>query len=169
MASPSLGNVTFPSFRSNLNDILQALDTLNAGTTAPTDYEAYTLWLDTSGTTPILKVRNAGNSAWVELTRLLYPVQAMAGVDVDCELGDYFTKTISSNTTFTFSNAPSGYGYGFILQLTLSGSPTAAFPGSVIWAGGSAPTLASGSKNLLGFVTSDGGTTWYGNALTEFS
>ena len=169
MASPSLGNVTFPAFRSGLNDILQALDTLNAGSTAPTEYEAYTLWLDTGLSTPILKIRNAANSAWIELARLLAPVSAVSGTDIDCRLSDYFTKTISSNTTFTFSNPPSGMAYGFILELTLTGAPTATFPASVDWPGGSAPTLASGSKNLIGFITRDGGTTWYGNALTDFS
>ena len=66
MASPSLGNVTFPQFRSDLNAIIADLDTLNAGSTAPTDFAAYTRWLDTSATPPVLKIRNAANTAWVD-------------------------------------------------------------------------------------------------------
>ena len=73
MASPSLGNVSFPAFRSALNGIIQDLDTLNAGATAPTNFEAYTLWLDTSTTPPVLKMRNAANNAWVDLFSVISP------------------------------------------------------------------------------------------------
>jgi hypothetical protein len=89
---------------------------------------------------------------------------AMSANDVDCETGNFFSKTISANTTFTFSNPPaSGTAYGFVLQLTVSGTRTVTWPSAVDWAGGSAPDApASGETDILCFITRDGGTTWYG-------
>ena len=84
--------------------------------------------------------------------------------DIDCETGNFFSKTISANTTFTFSNPPaSGTGYGFVFKLTVSGTRTVTWPASVDWAGGTAPDApASGETDILCFITYDGGTTWYG-------
>lgn len=99
MASPSLSNVTFPVFRSNLNDIIQALDTVNAGTTAPTDYDAYTLWLDTNS--PVtLKIRNAGNTAWVSVLTMTGEDVSGAGwfVDEDAMSSDSATKVPSQQS-----------------------------------------------------------------------
>jgi len=89
---------------------------------------------------------------------------AIGANDIDCETGNFFSKTISSNTTFTFSNPPaSGTGYGFVFKLTVSGTRTVTWPSSVDWAGGTAPDApASGETDVLGFITHDGGTTWYG-------
>jgi hypothetical protein len=89
---------------------------------------------------------------------------AMGANDVDCEAGNLFSKTISANTTFTFSNPPaSGTGYGFVMKLTVSGTRTVTWPSSVDWAGGTAPDApASGETDILCFITYDGGTTWYG-------
>ena len=69
---------------------------------------------------------------------------------------------MSGNTTFTFSGAASGYIQAFVLQLTGNGS-TVTWPGSVKWAGGTAPDApASGETDILVFHTRDGGTNWYG-------
>lgn len=51
-----------------LPDRDEALRTLHSGATAPTTTVAYMLWADT--TSKILKQRNAGNSAWVDLLPL---------------------------------------------------------------------------------------------------
>jgi len=61
----NIANQTFPSFRADLNDALQAAATISAGATAPTTPYAYQLWFDTSTNT--YKARNAANSAWVSL------------------------------------------------------------------------------------------------------
>lgn len=89
---------------------------------------------------------------------------AMSANDVDCEAGNFFSKTISANTTFTFSNPPaSGTAFGFVLELTVSGTRTVTWPASVDWAGGTAPDApADGETDILCFLTRDGGTTWYG-------
>ena len=52
----SLANQGFSAFRSELNDILAASNTLNAGSSAPGSQVAGSLWLDTtSASTPTLK------------------------------------------------------------------------------------------------------------------
>jgi len=83
---------------------------------------------------------------------------------VDCEAGNVFALSTTGNTTFTFSNPPaSGTAYGFILKLTAGGTHTVTYPASVDWAGATAPDApASGETDVLGFITHDGGTTWYG-------
>jgi len=42
-------NQSFPSFRSDLNDTLEAINTSNSGTSRPSSAVAGTVWLDTSG------------------------------------------------------------------------------------------------------------------------
>ena len=83
---------------------------------------------------------------------------------VNCEAGNVFALSTTGNTTFTFSNPPaSGTAYGFILKLTAGGTHTVTYPASVDWAGATAPDApASGETDVLGFITHDGGTTWYG-------
>ena len=52
----TLSNIGFSAFRTELNSILGAVNTLNAGTSAPGSVAAGSLWLDTtSATTPTLK------------------------------------------------------------------------------------------------------------------
>ena len=51
-------NQSFPSFRSDLNDTLEAINTSNSGTSRPSSAVAGTIWLDTSGaaTAQLLKM-----------------------------------------------------------------------------------------------------------------
>ena len=52
----TLSNIGFSAFRTELNSILGAVNTLNAGTSAPGSIAAGSLWLDTTNaTTPTLK------------------------------------------------------------------------------------------------------------------
>jgi len=76
--------------------------------------------------------------------------------------------TINGALTWTFANpGASGYCTTFsIFANYVSGSIT--YPGSVIWKGGTAPTLAVG-KCIFTFTTIDGGTTWFGLLNQEFS
>ena len=51
--------------------------------------------------------------------RYLQNSTAVSASDVDLSTGSYFTKTLSANTTFTFSNPPaSGKAMGFALEVT---------------------------------------------------
>ena len=94
--------------------------------------------------------------------------EALGALDVNCGNGNYFTKTINANSTFTFSNPPSsGTSFAFTLELTHS-SGTVTWPSSVKWNKDTAPTLTAGKTHLFMFVTDDGGTRWRGSALVDY-
>ena len=84
--------------------------------------------------------------------------------DIDLTAGNVVTATVDTSTnTFTFSNpSASGRACSFTLILTNGGSQTVNWPSSVDWAGSTAPTLTSSGRDVLCFVTVDGGTIWYG-------
>lgn len=95
-------------------------------------------------------------------------ITAMAALDVDCSAGNYFTKTIAGNSTFTFSNAPATGSYSFTLELTHT-SGTVTWPGAVKWPSDIAPVLATGKTHLFIFVTDDGGARWRGASLLSYT
>ncbi|PWG16142.1 hypothetical protein [Salibaculum griseiflavum] len=53
--------------RLRLNEVLAALQSCNAGATAPTGTRPGMIWYDTSGAAPVLRIRNATDEAWEEL------------------------------------------------------------------------------------------------------
>jgi len=90
-------------------------------------------------------------------------VRAMSANDVDLSLGNVQTKSIAGSQTLTFSNPPaSGKAGSFTLIATLSSTPAITWPTSVDWAGGTAPTLTAAGVDIFSFVTTNGGTTWFG-------
>ena len=94
--------------------------------------------------------------------------EAVGALDIDCSTGNYFTKTIDANSTFTFSSpASSGTVSSFTLELTHT-SGTVTWPTSVKWNGDAAPSLTAGKTHLFMFVTDDGGTRWRGAALVDY-
>lgn len=91
---------------------------------------------------------------------------AVAASAIDLATGNYFSKTISTTTTFTVSNTPTtGTAASFILDLTNGGAATVNWWAGMKWAGGTAPTLTTSGRDVLGFFTHDGGTTWTGLVL----
>ena len=62
----SLANQAFGSFRSELNNILGALNTMHVGSSAPSSVAQGTIWVD-SGTSGKLKVKLNDGSDNVEL------------------------------------------------------------------------------------------------------
>jgi hypothetical protein len=86
---------------------------------------------------------------------------------IDLENGNVFNLTLTGNCTYTFSNPPASGSAGaftLIQNQDGTGSRTVTWPASVEWAGGSAPTITStaSSTDVFTFITTDGGTTWYG-------
>ena len=88
---------------------------------------------------------------------------ALTSNDINCTNGNYFSKTITANTTFSFSGVPSGKGACVSLVLTNGGNYTVTWPTNLKWAEGTPPELTSGGTDVLTFMTIDGGTTWYGS------
>ena len=94
--------------------------------------------------------------------------EAVGALDIDLSTGNYFTKTISGNSTFTFSNpATSGTVNIFMLELTHS-SGTVTWPSEVKWNADTAPTLTTGKTHLFMFVTDDNGSRYRGSALVDY-
>lgn len=95
--------------------------------------------------------------------------EAVAALDIDCSTGNYFTKAISADSTFTFSNVPSsGTAYSFTLELDITGDRTITWPTSVKFNGDSAPTLTADKTHLFSFITDDGGTRFRAAALVDY-
>ena len=95
-------------------------------------------------------------------------ITAMGANDVDCSAGNYFTKTITGATTFTFSNVPTGVVYTFSMEVTLNGSNAITWPASVKWNADTAPTITDGKTQMFIFITDDGGTRFRGSALVDY-
>ncbi len=95
-------------------------------------------------------------------------IVAMAANSVNCSLGNYFTKTITGATTFTFDSVPNNVEYSFTLEVTLNGSNAITWPTSVKWNADTAPSLTDGKTQLFMFLTSNGGTRWRGSALVDY-
>jgi len=90
-------------------------------------------------------------------------VQALGALDLDLSVSDFFTKSISANSTFAFSNPTANRAQAFVLELTISSAAVPTWPASVQWENGFNPSSTLGNgRHVLGFVTFDGGTTWTG-------
>ena len=96
-------------------------------------------------------------------------ISAMGANAVDCSAGNYFTKTITGATTFTFTNVPTGVAYTFTMEVTLNGSNAITWPGSVKWPADTAPTITDGKTQLFVFLTDDGGTRWRGSSIVDYT
>ncbi|MGO4917543.1 hypothetical protein [Pseudogemmobacter sp. W21_MBD1_M6] len=53
--------------RTRLNEVLAAIQSANAGATAPTATQPGMTWFDTSTSPPVLRIRNASDDGWDEL------------------------------------------------------------------------------------------------------
>jgi len=178
----------------NLSDIITPSNVLTASNTATLSNKTISgasntvtnvsLTASVTGTLPVANggtgvttstgTGNAVLSASPELTGSPYVngsyrsnAVAVGALDIDCSTGNYFTKTINANSTFTFSNAPSSRSFSFTLELTHT-SGTVTWPAAVKWPKDTAPTLTAGKTHLFMFVTDDGGTRWRGGALVDY-
>tara|TARA_R100001594_G_scaffold77484_2_gene112089 strand:+ start:93 stop:803 length:711 start_codon:yes stop_codon:yes gene_type:complete len=96
-------------------------------------------------------------------------ISAMGANSVDCSAGNYFTKTITGATTFTFDNVPSGVAYTFTMEVTLNGSNAITWPAAVKWPADTPPTITDGKTQLFVFITDDGGTRWRGSSVVDYT
>ena len=84
------------------------------------------------GSTTHLLIDNSGIDVTGGITvtdKVTQTSTTVSALDIDCSTGNYFTKAISADSTFTFSNVPtSGTAYGFVLELDISGDRTLTWP-----------------------------------------
>jgi hypothetical protein len=91
-----------------------------------------------------------------------------AGTQINVAAGNLFTKTVAGATTFTVTGVPAaGTVACFLLDLTNGGSAAITWWAGCKWPGGVAPLLTPAGRDLLGFVTHDGGATWTGTRLAK--
>lgn len=86
---------------------------------------------------------------------------------LDLSTATVFSLTMSGATTLSFTNPPTtGKPFSFTILAIQdgTGSRLITWPGSVKWAGGTAPTLTTTASkaDIIAFITIDGGTTYYG-------
>jgi hypothetical protein len=283
----TLANQSGLAFRTELNSILAALSSLQSGSSAPSTTNAYQLWVDSSSSPAILKIRNGANNAWIEVgdvTAANLGLAKLAGatftgdvtmnaqsdvrfadsdssnyvalqgaatigsnvtftlpsadgssgqvlqtdgsgtlsfatasgavssvggqtgavtyattwavgtgataasntdldvsgtyaaniatvsaLDIDCSTGNHFKKAISADSTFTFSNIPSGRVYGFTLEIDVTGDRTITFPASVKFPSATAPTLTAGKTHVFCLFSDDGGTTFRATSAVDYT
>lgn len=90
----------------------------------------------------------------------------VAASNLDLSQGTVFAKTISGATTFTVSNVPAaGSVASFLLDLTNGGSAVITWWAGIKWPAGVQPGLTAAGRDVLGFFSYDGGTTWTGLLL----
>ena len=68
--------------------------------------------------------------------------------------------------TYSFTNVPTDADVvSVVLELHNAGAYALTFPANVKWGGGAMPTFTSGASDLVGFITTDGGSNWRGMGL----
>ena len=88
---------------------------------------------------------------------------AVSVADIDLSTGNEFTKIITADTVFTFSNALTPGVDSFTFELTIVGAFMPTWPASVTkWLGGAEPSLGADTENVFVFKTRDAGTTFTG-------
>lgn len=162
------GIVTASSFVGNVTgNLTGTASTAIAAGTASTATAAGTAYSLTGSPNIVVGISTVNTS--LRLTgNYVENVISVSALDIDCSSGNYFIKTINTNSTFTVSNVPSSGAYSFVLELTHTSGNITWFSG-VQWPGGSAPTLTTGKTHLFIFVTDDGGTRWRGASLVDYT
>jgi len=88
------------------------------------------------------------------------------GSGIPCTSGNYFTATLSGDSSVYFTDVPSGsYGLTYEVQYDTG---TITWPSGVKWPSDTAPTLTEGTTQLFILVTDDGGTRWRASSLIDY-
>ena len=135
-----IANQSFPSFRADLNGVLEAVNTSNSGTSRPTSAVAGTVWLDTTNATnPTLKFYDGADD--ISLAQFDYSANTVNWLDstVASDLLNDSSPQLGANLDLN-SNNITGTG-----NVNITGTVTA--------------TSFSGDGSGLSGVTSVGGAT----------
>jgi len=116
----NIANQTFPNFRIDLNDALEAAATISAGASAPSTTYAYQLWFDTSSNT--YKIRDSANSAWIDFAGI--DGSGNISFDTNTLYVDSANNRIGINNTSPQADIDIGNSSGNNLRFTGSGSST---------------------------------------------
>jgi len=159
-----IANQSFPSFRSDLNSVLEAINTSNSGTSRPSSAVAGTIWLDTtSATTPTLKFYDGSDD--ISLATLDYTANTVNWLDSTVTISslsqdlDVNGNSIISSANGNISITPDGTGKVIIDGLSY---PTADGTADQV-------LTTDGAGNLTFADASGGGTSWQSVQTTGFT
>ena len=113
-----------------------------------------------------------GKGGNIDLTDIIKEkAQVLVASTLDLNEGNLFTKTVTSDTTFTLTNisAIPNVVQSFILEITNGGNFIVTWWNNVKWDNGEMPELTENGVDILGFYTSDNGNTWRGVLLSKDS
>lgn len=92
------------------------------------------------------------------------PVNLASGTEIDWSDGNFFYRTISGSTTFTFANTPQTRNDGvvqfIVIQLT-NASTNVSWPATVKWQDGVAPTFTASGIDVVVMYNRDGDSNVY--------
>jgi hypothetical protein len=96
----NIANQSFPSFRSDLNNALSAIQTTNSGTSLPTGAVAGQIWLDTTNaTSPTLKFYDGADS--ISLATINYTANTVDWLDSSVTITGLSTTATGTVLTLT--------------------------------------------------------------------
>ena len=144
----SLSNQSGSSFRSELNTILAAIQTLNSGSSAPSNLVAHMVFLDTSTTPATLKIRNAANDGFIVLGT------ASTNFGLVSASGATFTGdiTLNARSDVRFADADSSNYVALQAPATVSSNVTFTLPAADGTANQALKTDASGNLGFASFL-----------------
>ena len=96
----NIANQSFPSFRTDLNNVLSAINSSNSGTSRPSGAVAGTIWLDTtSATTPTLKYYDGADD--ISLATLDHTANTVNWLDSTVSITGLSTSATGTVLTLT--------------------------------------------------------------------
>jgi hypothetical protein len=119
------------------------------------------------GATAALKLPLSGGVVSGQFAQNIVPI-GLYGSGINTALGNYFTATLSGNSTVVISGAPSGVTYSFAYEV-IHQTGTITWPAAVSWPSATAPTLTTGKTHIFMFVTDDSGTSWRASSLINYT
>ena len=144
----SLANQSGSAFRTELNSILGAIQTLNSGSSAPSNLVAHMVFLDTSTTPATLKIRNAANDGFITLGT------ASTNFGLVSASGATFTGdiTLNAQSDVRFADSDSSNYVALQAPATVSSNVTFTLPSADGTANQALKTDASGNLGFASFL-----------------
>ena len=185
-----IANQGFPSFRSDLNNVLQAVVSNNSSASEPSTKYAYQMWYETD--TNVWKMRNGANNAWIPLATFNQTNNTVNFTDSSATVAGISTS--ASATVMTLANGsvainPAGFvsvggaatqageirfledtdngtNYIALRAGTISSNLTLTLPTA---AGTNGQIVSVDGSGNLSFVDNSGGTAWQAVKTANFT
>ncbi len=146
----TLANQSGANFRTELNSILAALSSLQSGSSAPSTTNAYQLWVDSSSSPAILKIRNGANNAWIEVGDVTAANLGLAKLAGATFTGDV---TLNAQSDVRFADSDSSNYVALQGAATIGSNVTFTLPSAD---GSSGQVLQTNGSGVLSFATASG-------------